>query len=196
MRRLLVLGVTATLLAACGGFRDTGPSTWKFYGPPGPPGPQGPAGPPGAAGPAGPAAMAGPAGPPGPQGPPGPPGTAGGPGAQAPWQTFRDILFDYDKADIRASERPKIDEIIKFAKDNPSFQIGLDGHADPRGSSTYNQKLSERRVKAVAAAVIAGGVSENRIRVVAEGERARNCTEETEDCYQKNRRVETFIRPS
>ena len=114
----------------------------------------------------------------------------------AAWKPVNDILFDYDKADIRASERSKIDDIIKLAKDNPDFQIGLNGYADPRGSTNYNQKLSERRVAAVRAAVEAGGVSGSRITMVAAGEHGRNCMESTEACYQKNRRVEVLTRPS
>ena len=187
MRRLLLIGVSITLLAACT-MRDTGPSTWKFYSPPGPPGPAGPAGPPGAAGPAGPASMAGPPGPAGPQGPQGPPGGAGAPGAVAAWKALNDIHFDFDKSDIRASERSKIDDIVKIAKDNPTIQIGLNGYADPRGATNYNQKLSERRVAAVRAAVEAGGVDGGRITTVAAGrEHGRDCMDTTEACYQKNR---------
>jgi peptidoglycan-associated lipoprotein len=193
MRRLLLLGVSITLLAACT-MRDTGPSTWKFYSPPGPPGPAGPPGPPCAQGPAGPG-MVGPPGPAGPQGPPGGAGAPGSPGVRAGWEPLNDVLFDFDKSDIRPSERQKIDKIVQVAKDNPTVEIGLNGYADPRGSDKYNQKLSERRVEAVRSAVIAGGVSADRIKTVAAGEHGRNCMETTEDCYQKNRRVEALTRP-
>lgn len=117
-------------------------------------------------------------------------------GTEAKWTSFRDILFDYDKSDIRASETSKITDIVDFMKANPNVQAGLDGFADPRGSNTYNMKLSERRVKAVKDAVVARGISADRIRTIAEGEGNRNCAEMTEDCYQKNRRVEVLIRPA
>ena len=198
MRGLLAVLTSAVLLVGCG-MRDTGPSTWKFYGPPGPPGPAGPPGPPGPGGPAGPAAIAGqpgPAGPQGPQGPPGPPGSPGTAGAQARWQPLNDVLFDFDKSDVRASERSKIADIVKVAKDNPTIEIGLNGYADPRGGDKYNQKLSERRVAAVRDAVVAAGVSASRIRTVAAGEHGRNCMESSEGCFQKNRRVEVLTRAS
>jgi outer membrane protein OmpA-like peptidoglycan-associated protein len=189
MRRMLALGVMVLMLAACSASDMAGTSGWKFYGPQGPPGPAGPPGPPG---------PAGPPGPPGPQGPPGPPGPAGqmGPaGAEAKWTSFRDILFDYDKSNIRASETSKITEIVDFMKANSNMQAGLDGFADPRGSNAYNMKLSDRRVKAVKDALVAGGISADRIRTIAQGEANRNCMEMTEDCFQKNRRVEVFMRP-
>jgi len=117
-------------------------------------------------------------------------------GTEAKWTSFRDILFDYDKSNIRASETGKITEIIDFMKANPNMQTGLDGFADPRGTNTYNMKLSERRVKAVKDAVVAGGISADRIRTIAQGEANRNCMEMTEDCFQRNRRVEVLIRPA
>ena len=114
----------------------------------------------------------------------------------AGWKPLNDIHFDFDKSDIRASERSKIDDIVKVAKENPGIEIGLNGYADPRGSTAYNQKLSERRVNAIREAVVAGGVPATRIKTVAAGEHGRNCMESTEDCYQRNRRVEVLTRPS
>ena len=122
-------------------------------------------------------------------------GAAGAAGQAAGWTSFRDILFDFDKSDVRPSETDKIKAVADFAKQNAGFQIGLDGYADPRGGNAYNQKLSDRRVKAVSEALVAAGVPANRLRSGAFGERNRNCTESTEDCYQKNRRVEVFVRP-
>ena len=112
----------------------------------------------------------------------------------AGWKALGNIEFDFDKADIRPSERSKIADIVKAAKDNPGVEIGLNGYADPRGTPGYNQKLSERRVAAIKNAVVAGGVSADRIKTVAAGEHGRNCMESTEECYQKNRRVEVLTR--
>jgi outer membrane protein OmpA-like peptidoglycan-associated protein len=134
------------------------------------------------------------AGPAGPSGPAGAAGERGAAGADARWVSFRDILFDYDKADIRASERTKIGEIQTFMTQNTAAELSLEGYTDPRGTDGYNQKLSERRVKAVRDALVAAGVNGGRIRTGAQGEKSRNCTPETEDCFQRNRRVEVFVR--
>ena len=79
-------------------------------------------------------------------------------------------------------------------KQNGNAELSLEGYADPRGTDTYNMKLSERRVKAVRDALVSGGVDANRVRIGARGEQNRNCSENTEDCFQKNRRVEVFVR--
>lgn len=202
MRRVLIFGVAALLAGACAAQRTGDPAKdygWKVYAPPGP------AGPPGLGGPPGPAGVAGP---PGPAGPPGAPGMAGPPGPAGPervvtrevvgvereWVAFQNILFDFDKSNIRPSERPKVQAVVDFLRENPNFQVGLDGHADPRGTDAYNLRLSERRSKAVADALNTAGVSRDRMRVGAFGSRDRNCMERTEECYQRNRRVEVFMR--
>jgi len=137
MRRGLWFVVIALLAVGC---TAEPPTAWKFYGPPGPPGPAGPPGPPG---------PAGPPDPPGPLGTARPGGPAGPPGALASWESFKDILFDYDKSDIRASETGKIDEIVAYLRQNPTVNLRIDGFADPRGTSGYNLALSQRRVSAV-----------------------------------------------
>jgi len=158
----------------------------------------GPAGPPGPAGPAGPLGPSGPPGPEGPSGPSGPPGVAGAPGpAGAPqaWTSFSDILFDFDKSNLRPSETPKVDKLVQYMKGNPNIEIGLDGYTDPRGSGAYNQKLSQRRVDAVKSALVRAGVPAGRIRTGAFGETRPKCTESTETCWQQDRRVEVLVRP-
>jgi len=146
--------------------------------------------------------MAGVAGPPGPVGPLGPMGQVGAPGpagaqgvagAAAPLRSFADILFDYDKADIRPSEAGKFQAVLQHLRDNPGFRVVLGGYADPRGTNDYNLKLSDRRVNAVRDGLVKAGVAANRIEVGAFGELKPKCTETTEECYQRDRRVEIFI---
>lgn len=211
MRRALVLAVVVLCAVGCSVRPIGGDTGWKIYGPAGPPGPAGltgPAGPAGLAGPAGPAGLAGPAGPAGLAGPVGPAGSVGpqGPigliGAQGPagenarWVTFKDILFDFDKADVRVTETEKIFEITTFMKENPSVHLGIDGHADPRGSTSYNLALSQRRVSAIRTALIAAGVPADRIKTGAFGEERPKCVEATEACWQLDRRVEVLVSPS
>jgi outer membrane protein OmpA-like peptidoglycan-associated protein len=144
------------------------------------------------------AGPAGPAGAPGLAGVSGQPGLAGGPGTQgapARWESFKDILFDFDRSVVRTDEQATVQQIVQFMKEHPTFEVGLEGYTDPRGTNTYNQALSERRVTAIRDAVVAAGGAKNGIRIGAEGEKHRNCGEDTEGCFQKNRRVEVFVRP-
>ena len=136
--------------------------------------------------------MAGPGGSAGLQGPPGP---AGARGVDAVWQSFADILFDFDKSDIRPSEASKISDLVAYLQKNPSFVVGLDGFADPRGTNKYNLALSGRRVNRVRDAVAAAGVPREKITTGAFGEERPKCSEENEACWQRDRRVEILVRP-
>jgi outer membrane protein OmpA-like peptidoglycan-associated protein len=204
MKRALLFGTLALFAMGCSARPMGGDTGWKVYGPAGPEGPAGlagPAGPPGPAGAPGVAGPAGPGGPPGlaglagPQGPAGSQGSQGVAGVAARWESFKDILFDFDKSNVRADEMGKIKAIVAFMKENPTFEIGIEGYADPRGTNVYNQALSERRVNAIRTALVNDGASASAIRTGAQGEKNRNCGEDTEGCFQKNRRVEVFVRP-
>jgi peptidoglycan-associated lipoprotein len=66
----------------------------------------------------------------------------------------------------------------------------LEGNADERGSREYNMGLGERRANTVSSALQANGGSAGQITVVSYGEERPTCTESSEDCWAKNRRVE------
>jgi len=184
MRTALVAGAVIILVAGCtaSSYRD-----WQIAGPPGPAGPQGPAGPAGPPGPAGQAGIAGP------QGPAGVAGVAGPKGADATSLSVSDILFDYDRADIRADEANKIRQIADLMKKNDAVVLRLDGFADQRGTDPYNMNLSRRRLDTIRKALVDAGVEAERIVVVPFGERRPRCTTASEPCYQVNRRVEVYF---
>jgi peptidoglycan-associated lipoprotein len=136
-------------------------------------------------------------GPMGPAGPMGAQGPAGSAGAQAVagknWASFRNFLFDFDKSAIRSNETNHVSDIAVYLKQNPSARVGIDGHTDPRGTDGYNQSLSERRVNAIREALVAAGVSGDKIHTGAFGESQPKCNESNEACWQRDRRVEVLI---
>ncbi len=85
-------------------------------------------------------------------------------------KSFRDIHFDFDKSDVRSSEVGKIKDIVAFMKQNPTFEIGIGGFADTRGTDAYKQALSERRVNPIRDALEAEGAPAGAMRSGAEGE--------------------------
>jgi len=67
-------------------------------------------------------------------------------------------------------------------------QVVVEGHADSRGSSEYNLALGTRRANTVKEYLVSLGVPANRLTVVSKGKEAPFCTEESEACWQQNRR--------
>jgi peptidoglycan-associated lipoprotein len=102
----------------------------------------------------------------------------------------RVVYFDFDQDALR----PEFQNIVachaKYLRDRPSSRMTLEGSADERGSREYNQGLGERRGNAVSSAVQANGGSGSQMTVVSYGEERPTCTDSTEDCWAKNRRVE------
>jgi peptidoglycan-associated lipoprotein len=64
----------------------------------------------------------------------------------------------------------------------------IEGHADSRGTNEYNLALGERRADAVRDYLVSLGVSTDRITIVSKGEEQPFCSEESESCWQQNRR--------
>ncbi len=122
--------------------------------------------------------------------PPPPPTPAPMPPPSEKKLVLRGVQFDFDSAKIRADARPILDEAIETLREHASVQVSVEGHTDSIGSEAYNQKLSERRARAVADYLVAGGIDRGRLRVVGFGELQPIASNETEDGRAQNRRVE------
>ena len=60
-----------------------------------------------------------------------------------------DLLFDFDKSEIKSAGFQELDDVIVVLNKNPELKIELQGHTDNKGSKLYNDKLSLRRANAV-----------------------------------------------
>jgi outer membrane protein OmpA-like peptidoglycan-associated protein len=157
----------------------------------------GPTGPRGHTGPPGPTGMTGAQGATGLTGTQGQPGmTAPGPAAsETGWISLRDIMFDFDTADIRRSEMNKISDVAAYLKQNPSTRVGIDGATDLlRGTNRYNVDLSRRRIANVRDALIESGVSGDRIETGNFAAKRAECDDSTEPCSKREGRVEVMAR--
>ena len=62
-----------------------------------------------------------------------------------------DVLFDFDKADIKKEAKPTLDNLATLVRGFPRAEVRVEGHTDAKGTPSYNQALSERRAAAVKA---------------------------------------------
>jgi outer membrane protein OmpA-like peptidoglycan-associated protein len=62
-----------------------------------------------------------------------------------------DVLFDFDKAELRAEAKPALEKLVTVLKSYPSSKTRatIEGHTDSKGDDKYNQALSERRAESV-----------------------------------------------
>lgn len=60
-----------------------------------------------------------------------------------------DVLFDFDKADIRPTAQTALREVADVIRGKAQGPVTIQGYTDALGKDAYNQGLSERRANAV-----------------------------------------------
>ena len=104
------------------------------------------------------------------------------------------ILFEVDKAVIRAESHGLCDEITQVIKDNPQIlKLSIEGHTDGDGSVKYNQTLSDKRAAAVMQYLVDHGVAQERLSSKGFGESKPIGDNATPEGKEMNRRVEFII---
>ena len=109
-----------------------------------------------------------------------------------------EVFYDFDKSDIRADAKPTLNQLVKLLNDNPKISIEIQSHTDSRGTTPYNQGLSNRRAASVVNYLVANGISKNRLKSKGFGESqpVNKCVDGVEctpEEHQQNRRTEFIV---
>ena len=80
------------------------------------------------------------------------------------------VHFATDKATLSEDAKDILLRQAEWLLENPTVDISVDGHADLRASSAYNQRLGMRRAKAVRDYLVKAGVDGSRISIRSSGE--------------------------
>lgn len=104
-----------------------------------------------------------------------------------------DVFFDLDRSEVRDDGRPVLQQAADWLKRWTTTRITVEGHCDSRGSSEYNLALGSRRATAVKDYLVSLGVAENRVALLSKGKEEPVCFEESESCWQRNRRGHFII---
>jgi peptidoglycan-associated lipoprotein len=102
-------------------------------------------------------------------------------------QMVKDIYFDYDKADLRPDAQQSLAQAAQVIKQK-GWKVQIEGNCDDRGSTEYNLSLGEHRADSAKQALQQAGVSPDALKTISYGKEKPQCTEQNEDCWQKNRR--------
>lgn len=104
------------------------------------------------------------------------------------------VYFDFDSDNIQERSFTLLDEVAATLRSHPELSsVEIQGHTDDRGSDTYNQSLSQRRVDAVLRYLVGKGVAAERLVAKGYGEAQPTVPNTTEANRAKNRRVEFKI---
>lgn len=100
------------------------------------------------------------------------------------------VYLEFNSADLSASVKNVLDKLNNDIIKTGRYSVEISGHTDPRGSASYNQRLSLKRANAVADYLFGHGLDKAKAKVVGYGESKLIDTTDSEEAHAKNRRVE------
>lgn len=80
------------------------------------------------------------------------------------------ILYDFNKWDLRPESMVSLDKLVETLNDNPNVTIELMSHTDSRDTEEYNMELSQKRAQAVVDYLIDKGIDPGRLSARGYGE--------------------------
>ncbi len=107
--------------------------------------------------------------------------------------TLGDVLFETGRATVKPGAQNSLRKLAGFLQQYPDRRVLIEGHTDNVGSTGSNQALSQRRAEAVDVALLAMGVSAQRMATVGYGEDYPVTDNVTDSNRALNRRVEVYI---
>jgi len=108
--------------------------------------------------------------------------------------TIENLFFDTDKDEILPTSYAVIEHLADFMRVNKKVVVEIVGHTDNVGSDAHNNDLSLRRAEALRSALIAKGISPERMTVKGMGSKQPIADNKTEEGRALNRRVEMIIK--
>jgi len=107
--------------------------------------------------------------------------------------TIGDVLFDTDKAQLKAGGMRDVDKLGDFMKQYPQRNALVEGFTDSTGSESHNQDLSMRRADVVRMALMERGIGRERVAARGLGQAYPVAGNDSSGGRQLNRRVEITL---
>lgn len=103
------------------------------------------------------------------------------------------IEFASNRATIRPTSTPKLEETVKILQQFPALRVRITGHTDDRGDREKNVTLSQARADAVKQYLVDAGIDASRIQTEGLGPDRPREDNATSKGRQKNRRIEIEV---
>ncbi|HLI22012.1 MAG TPA: peptidoglycan-associated lipoprotein Pal, partial [Stellaceae bacterium] len=97
------------------------------------------------------------------------------------------VFFDFDKSVIKPEGQQTLQRQAQWLQKYQNVTVTIEGHCDDRGTREYNLALGERRATAVKNALVALGVSANRIKTISYGKERPIVLGDNEAAWAQNR---------
>jgi len=104
-----------------------------------------------------------------------------------------DAYFEFDQHDLGEEARAALSSdasvLNSAVTHSPEAALLIEGHCDERGSAEYNLALGAMRAEAAKDFLVDAGIPGAMLRTITYGKERPQCTTQTEECWQKNRRA-------
>ncbi len=108
--------------------------------------------------------------------------TPGGP------TSLTDVFFAFDESTLSPEARRVLEQNAEYLRNNPQARVQIEGHADERGSTSYNLALGDRRATAAKRYLESLGIDPSRVSTISFGEEKPFAIGQTEEAWAQNRR--------
>ena len=109
-------------------------------------------------------------------------------------ETLRDVHCGPGRSDALWADTRVLDGAVGWLKENPTRPLRIEGYTDGSGTRAQNLSIGEKRARFVMMYLMAKGVEAARITIASYGADRPVCTETTEACRAKNRRVQLLVK--
>jgi len=102
------------------------------------------------------------------------------------------VYFDFDRSNVKAEERAKLQAAKEYLDKNPTYRLLLEGHCDWRGTAEYNLGLGDHRASAAKKYLTSIGVPADKLETLSKG--SEEATKNADDATRaKDRRDDLVI---
>ena len=102
----------------------------------------------------------------------------------------QNILFAMGSDRLSPQSNAPLMQVVEIMKNNPNFNLTIEGHTDNTGKESFNISLSQKRANSVKAFLVRQGIAAERLNAKGFGSSQPIDENNTEEARAKNRRVE------
>lgn len=110
-----------------------------------------------------------------------------------PELALKDVYYDFDKYDIKDSEKPALNDNADWMKANSTNVVVIEGHCDERGTVEYNLALGERRAEAAMNYLVSLGADGSKMKTISYGKSKPFADGHDEAAWALNRRAHFVV---
>lgn len=104
-----------------------------------------------------------------------------------------DVRFGAGRVTALRADVKALDVVVRWLTVHPDAMVMLEGHTDDLGSRDGNLIVGEKRATSIMKYLVSKGIDRERITVTSYGSDRPLCTDPTDACRAKNRRVSFLV---